>query len=102
MAYVIMEQIYGRSLDVIWPSLSTSNKESLGRQLRIVLRDMRQLPTPGGHCSVGHGGLADRAFWLGDGHHPYTFATELDLDHCLHDKAIEATKSITLQSALQM
>ena len=61
--YIVMERINGRRLDVEWGLLSQDEKRVIACKLKASFEELRQLPSPGGFCSVGKGPLLDDIFW---------------------------------------
>ena len=83
--YIVMERINGRRLDVEWGLLSQYEKHVIACKLKASFEELRQLPSPGGFCSVGKGPLLDDIFWT-DGESASLrgpFATESDLNQAL-------------------
>ncbi|PQE25737.1 phosphotransferase enzyme family protein [Rutstroemia sp. NJR-2017a BBW] len=89
-----MEYIEGKTLQDIWGSLCSQQKDSISAQLRIHMDQLRTLPSPGSpgyYGSIGRRGLLDGIFWTGndvtdglDG----PFDTELELNEAMCRKAI--------------
>ena len=89
--FIIMERIHGQVLSSIWAKLDHAAKESLATKLRSLFTELRQLKSPGGYCSVGHGGLPDGIFWTSDATRPYAgpFETESELNNAMVAKYVE-------------
>jgi hypothetical protein len=64
--YIVMERIHGSCLANAWPAMHQASKEAVASQLQCILQRMRELPSPGGYCSVGRRGLPDGLFWTQD------------------------------------
>jgi hypothetical protein len=64
--YIIMECIDGETLATLWPSLTSSEKESIVARLRSCYKELRQLPSPGYYGSIGKRCLLDEIFWTRD------------------------------------
>lgn len=57
-AYLFMSRMHGDSLDHLWPKLNRDEKESIQRQLNIILRALRSVPEPpkeSGQSALGCG-----------------------------------------------
>ncbi|TVY25786.1 hypothetical protein LHYA1_G004602 [Lachnellula hyalina] len=80
--YIVMERISGDNLLTLWPALSQSQKEIITNKLKVILNNLRSLPSPGGFCSIGNRPLEDGIFWMGNSklqiNGPFTSETELN------------------------
>lgn len=85
-----MERILGTSLDVVWPSLDQLQKDAITTKLCAVFNELRELPSPGGYCSVGRRPLLDDLFWTGDPIETISgpFNTEAELNDAMIEKYI--------------
>jgi len=61
-----MGRINGKTLATLWPSLTSSEKESIVARLRSCYKELRQLPSPGYYGSIGKRCLLDEIFWTRD------------------------------------
>ncbi|WEW57304.1 hypothetical protein PRK78_002769 [Emydomyces testavorans] len=61
--YIIMEYIPGETLEVLWPGLSKSEKESILGQLRMIFKKMRSLPPQNFFGNVTGGPIEHQYFW---------------------------------------
>ncbi|CAO2649269.1 Nn.00g066540.m01.CDS01 [Neocucurbitaria sp. VM-36] len=91
ITYIIMERIQGSALSPEWPKMDSASKEAVSHHLRKIFEDMRKLGSPGGYCSVGHGGLPDDIFWTGDPSNPLVgpFDTELEVNNAMIAKYVK-------------
>ncbi|KAF2627494.1 kinase-like protein [Macroventuria anomochaeta] len=90
--YIIIERIKGSGLDLEWPRMDSASKEAVTFQLRNIFGEMRKLASPGGYCSVGHGGLPDGLFWTDNPSNSFAgpFETEAELNKALILKYTES------------
>ncbi|KAH7386888.1 kinase-like domain-containing protein [Phaeosphaeria sp. MPI-PUGE-AT-0046c] len=91
VTYIIMERIRGWNLNSRWPRMDQASKEIVSTKLRNVFEEMRKLETPGGYCSVGHGGLPDGLFWTNNPSNPFAgpFNIESKLNEAMIAKYVE-------------
>ncbi|EON63198.1 hypothetical protein W97_02425 [Coniosporium apollinis CBS 100218] len=89
-AYIVMERIAGKNLDIAWPSLSQTQKDFIATRLRANFSELRKLPSPGGYCSVGKRPLLDNVFWTRDTVDTISgpFSTEAELNDAMIEKYI--------------
>lgn len=81
----------GPCLDSEWPKMDQASKQAVACRLQSVLKEMRQLESPGGHCSVGRQGLPDGLFWTNNPSNPFAgpFGTEPELNNAMIAKYVE-------------
>jgi serine/threonine protein kinase len=63
MTYIIMDEIPGDTLEVLWKSLSPAQKSSITMQLQNAFKVLRSIPSPGYFGSLGRLKLHDGIFW---------------------------------------
>lgn len=64
-SYIVMERIMANTLQSEWPSLSNRQREAITSKIRLLLKELRSLPSPGDYCSLGNRPLLDAIFWTG-------------------------------------
>jgi hypothetical protein len=88
--YIVMERIHGDRLDVIWESLDNARKQCIVEQLKFSFAQIRELPSPGGYCSLDEKPLRDPIFCTGSEEQfpdlGGPFATETALNEALVKK----------------
>ena len=87
--YIIMEFIPGESLQILWPSLSKDDKQSIMTQLRCIFDKMRSLGSPGFYGGVSEGPLPHRYFFSRDHNHAITgpFKQEREIGLALAERS---------------
>ncbi|KAJ5087482.1 phosphotransferase enzyme family protein [Penicillium angulare] len=61
--YIVMEYMPGISLGSAWPLLTTTNKDSIARELRCIFDQIRSLPSRGFYGSLNRGPVPHRYFY---------------------------------------
>ncbi|KJZ70457.1 hypothetical protein HIM_10159 [Hirsutella minnesotensis 3608] len=90
--YIIMENVVGDRLDVIWPRLGSAEKGRIAHQLRLQIDTLRSLPAPGYFGCIGRRPFEESMFWtapdddLDDGTVNGPFDTESKLNDALVQK----------------
>ncbi|KAI1954125.1 hypothetical protein LOZ57_000475 [Ophidiomyces ophidiicola] len=83
--YIIMEYMSGENLDILWPALSSPDKQSILSQLRNIFNKMRSLPPRNFFGNVSGGPIEHQYFWTLDKDPAIVgpFKTENDLNLAL-------------------
>ncbi|KAH7180224.1 kinase-like domain-containing protein [Fusarium sp. MPI-SDFR-AT-0072] len=63
VTYIVMERIYGQTLQKIWADLQASEKSRIAAQLQSAMQTIRELPDPGYFGSLDGSKLRDTIFW---------------------------------------
>ncbi|EPS43642.1 hypothetical protein H072_2356 [Dactylellina haptotyla CBS 200.50] len=61
--FIIMEYIEGSTLEILWPNLSETEKESIALRLKDYFDQLRKILPPGYYGSIGRQPLLHEIFW---------------------------------------
>lgn len=61
--YIVMEFKRGSQLEAVWSDIPDAAKSDVAAQLRMIMDDLRKIPSPGIFGSVLHGCVPHRFFW---------------------------------------
>lgn len=61
--YLVMEFKKGEQLDEVWNGLSDTSKLDIATQLRAIMDELRQIPSPGTFGNMSKGPVPHRFFW---------------------------------------